>query len=255
MIVINEPIGRFVAFANLEKDLLHHKSIEHDISNLVDLISIRSKDKSIEVVANSLLENIFNLRFELIEWLANREKDQNDYFTAINNYISVNLQLSPYSNLAETISTVLLAYENIVAPTFKNIPNTFNEIRENIRKNRPEYDTFKLLSLHPSPQIKYLKKWIDASLQLEVGIILSDLILTNQTQFPKKRIKSELITFLCDSITKFGAYSIFTGFWKPASDDISDLTNRMKILSATTELDNNLFYKTSQDGLFNLINN
>jgi hypothetical protein len=255
MLAINEPIGRFVALANLEKNILSQKSIEQDVVNLVDLITIRIKDKSVDEVANSLLENIFDLRFDLIEWLADNDKDLNFYLKFLSKHISVNLQLAPFSNLAETISSVLLAYEKIVSPIFEALPNSFEDILEDIQKNKPEYDTFKLFSLHPSPQIKYLKNWIDSSLQLEVGIIIADLILTNQIQFPKKRIKSELIEFLFSTITKFGAYSIFTGFWNPDSDDISNLTNRMKILSATIELDNNSFYRTSKEGFFKMVNN
>lgn len=255
MIPINEPIGGFVALANLEKDIFSQKSIKQDIANLVDLITIRSKEKTIEEVANSLLENIFDLRFDLVKWLADNDKDLNSYFEALNKHISVNLQLASFSDLADTISRVLLAYEKIVSPMFENLPNSFEEIAEDIQKKKPEYDSFKMLSLHPAPQIKYLKNWMDATLQLEVGIILADLILTNQIQFSEKRIKTELIDFLFSTITKFGAYSIFTGFWAPDSKDVSNLTNRMKILSATIELDNKSFYKISKEGFFNMVNN
>ena len=255
MIAINEPIGRFVALANIEKDIFSQKSIEQDVANLVDLITIRIKDKSIDDVANNLLENIFDLRFDLMEWLSNNDKDLNFYLKNLSKHISVNLQLAPYSNLAETISSVLLAYETIVSPIFESLQNSFEVILRDIQKNRPEYDTFKIFSLHPSPQVRYLKNWIDSSLQLEVGIILADLILTDQIHISKKRIKSELIEFLYSKITKFGAYSIFTGFWTPDPDDISNLTNRMKILSSTLELDNKSFYKTSKEGFFKIINN
>lgn len=255
MIAINESIGRFVALANLEKDIFSQKSIEQDVEDLVDLITIRIKDKSVDEVANGLLENIFDLRFELIEWLADNDKDLNFYLEFLSKHISVNLQLAPYSNLAETISSVLLSYEKIVSPIFESLPNSFEDIFDEIQKNKPEYNTFKIFSLHPSPQIRYLKNWIDSSLQLEVGIILADLILTNQVSISKKRIKSELIEFLYSTITRFGAYSIFTGFWSPDTEDISTLTNRMKILSATLELDNKSFYKTSKEGFFKMVNN
>lgn len=255
MIPNNRPIGGFVALANLEKDIFSQKSIKQDVANLVDLITIRSKEQSIEEVANSLLENIFDLRFDLVKWLADNDKDLNFYFEELNKHISVNLQLAPFSDLAQAISSLLLAYEKIVSPQFENIPNSFKEIAKDIQNNKPEYDSLKVLSLHPAPQIKYLKNWMDASLQLEVGIILADLILTNQIKFSKKRIKTELIEFLFSTITKFGAYSIFTSFWTPDSEDISNLTNRMKILSATIELDNKSFYKVSKEGFFNMVNN
>lgn len=255
MLALNEPIGRFVALANLEKDILSQKSIEQDVANLVDLITIRVKDKSIEEVANGLLENIFDLRFELIKWLAQNEQGISNYLTIIDRHIAANLQLASFSKLAETISSVLLSYGNIVSPIFESQPNLFENIVTDIQENKSEYNSFKAFSHHPSPQVKYLKNWIDASLQLEVGLILSDLILTKQIQFPQKRIKSELIDFLLDSITRFGAYSIFTGFWTPDTEDMSKLTNRMKILSATLELDNNSGYETTKDALLKFIEN
>lgn len=255
MLAVNEPIGRFIALANLEKDILLQKSIEQDIANLVDLITIRVKDKSIEEVANGLLESIFDLRFELIKWLAENKQGISNYLTIIDKHIAANLQLASFSKLAEAVSSVLLTYGNIVSPIFESQPNLFANIVTNIQENKPEYNSFKAFSHHPSPQVKYLKNWIDASLQLEVGLILADLILTKQIQFPKKRIKSELIVFLFDSITRFGAYSIFTGFWTPDSDNMSNLANRMKILSATLELENNIGYKTSKDAFFEMIEN
>ncbi|MFK8104945.1 MAG: hypothetical protein AB8G15_20670 [Saprospiraceae bacterium] len=255
MIALSEPIGRFVALANLEKNVFPQKSIEKNIADIVDLITIRIKDKSLDEVSESLLENIFDFRFDLIEWLIDNDKDFNSYVESTDKYIAVNLQLAPFSNLAETISKTLLAYQKIISPISDSMSNSFEDIYEDIQNNTPDYDFFKLLSHHPSPQIKYLKKWIDASLKLDIGLILADLILTNQVQLPKKRIKSELIDFLDSSITKFGAYSIFTGFWIPKIEDASNLTNRMKILSATTELSNKSFYKTSKEGFSRMVNN
>lgn len=251
----NEPIGRFIALANLNKDLISQNSIEQDVENLVDLIKIRINDKSIDNVANGLLSKIFDLRFDLIKWLANNDKSLSGYLDTVNNHISINLQLAPYSDLAKAISTVLLSYEQIISPILESLPDSLEEILEGTQKNKPEYDTFKLFALHPSPRMKYLKNWLDASLQLDVGIILADLILTEQIKFSKRRIKSELIHFLLDTITRFGAYSIFTGFWVPNKNDLSNQTNKMKIFAAAIELDNKIFYKTSKEGLFNIINN
>lgn len=255
MLAISEPIGRFVALANLEKTLFSQKPLEQDIANLIDLITIRIKDQSLEEVSNSLLENIFDLRLDLVEWLVDNNTEVNFYLEPMNKHISKNLQLASFSSLAETVSKVLLTYEKIVSPIFKTLPVSFKDTLEDIQKNKLKYGNFKVFSLHPSPQIKYLKNWMDASLQLEIGIILADLILTDQLEFPKERIKSELIEFLYQTTTKFGAYSIFTGFWIPDSDDISNLTNSMKILAATTELDHQSCYKTSKEGFFNMINN
>jgi hypothetical protein len=84
--------------------------------------------------------------------------------------------------------------------------------------------------------------------------MLADLILTGQADFPEHRIKTELIPFLLQSITRFGAYSIITGFWKPDLDDTSGLINDMEILAATIEMNNQSFYKASQTELQDLLN-
>jgi len=255
MIVASEPVGRFIAFANLEKKLFSKKSIGQDIANLIDLIIIRSKNNSIEEVANGLLENIFDLRITLLEWLADNNKDLKFLLTNINEYISVNLQLAPFSSLADSISDVLINYQKIVSPIFNSLPNSFKDILETVKNNKLSYDIFKILSLHPSPQVKYQKEWIDSSLKLELGLIIADLVLSNQIQFPRKRIELELIGFLNSAIIKFGAYSIFTGFWIPDTDDRSILTNNMKIFSATIELENKSFYKSSKDSFYQILNN
>jgi hypothetical protein len=255
MIALSESIGRFVALANLEKNIVSQASIEQAITDLIDLITIRIQEQSVDQVADSLLENVFNLRFELIEWLAKKNKDLNFYIQSFNQHLAVNLQLAPYSILANTISSVLLSYEHIIAPRFESIYNSFEDITSVVQNDKPTYSMFKMLALHPSPQIQSVKNWIDSSLQLEIGLLVSDLILTNQLPLSNKRIEEELVEFLNRIIIRFGAYSIFTGFWVPNIDDTSNLTNSMKILSATLELNHKSFYKTSKDGLFNLINN
>lgn len=256
MLVGNEPIGRFIALANLDKNIISQNSIEQEIENLVDLIIVRSKDKSIEEVANSLLSNVLDLRFEVFDWLGQNDKSTTDYFDSLNKHISVNLQMAPYSELGKTISSVLLTYEKITSSIIKSLPsNSFKEILKGGQKVKLKYDAISFLLLHPSPQVKYIKNWIDSSLQLEIGLILTDLILTNQIDFPKRRIKKELIEFLNTTITRYGAYSIFTGYWSPDYSDLSSETNKMKILSATIELENKVFHKTSKEGLFKMINN
>lgn len=250
-----KPVGRIIALSRLKKGILPQKSLEQKVDNLVDLITIRIKNKSVEEVANSLLEQVLELRFDFIEWLGDNDKDWAFYQKAINEQIAVNLYLSPYSNLAEAISKVLLACGKINAPIFEALPNSPSELIENITTNKPTYDSFKFFASHPSPKIRCLKNWVDASLQLEIGLILADLILTGQVKLSEKRIESELIEFLYRIVTRFGAYSIFTGFWTPEEDDTSNMTNRMRILNGVIELDNNIYHRISMKGLFNMLQN
>ena len=254
MIAIEEPIGKFVALANLEENLVATTAIRQDVANLVDLIKVRVKDRSVQEVADSLQEEVFELRVELIKWLVSSNSNINDYLENLNNHISVNLQVAPYSDLSEAVSVVLMAYEDILRPAMQSLEQSTVRELSGIINGPLEYDTFKVLALHPSPQIKYLKDWVDASLQLDTGVIVAHLVLTDQIGISKKRIKSELIDFLYRSITRFGAYSIFTRFWSPNAADSSNLTNSMKIQAATLEMDNKSFYATSKEGLLKMIN-
>lgn len=254
MLAFNKPIGRFIALANLEKDIIPENIISQRVSDLVDLITIRVKEQPIEDVSESLLERVFDLRYELIEWLVDNNKDFNFILETINENISVNLQLAPYSELAKTITKVLMAYEKILSPIASNLPISMDTVFNSNQNAKLSYGALDIFSNHPLPQIRTLKDWMDASLKMEMGLILSDLVLTEQVKFSKKRVETELIEFLYSSITKFGAYSIFTGFWKPAEEDDSKLTNRMQILCGTIELDNQQYTTMTKDDLMNMLN-
>jgi len=161
------------------------------------------------------------------------DKKIKDYFDFINERTAANLQLAPYSDLAKTVSYVLLNYEKITSPNIENFSKHIKEIRNG---EKPQYQILKELSRHPSPQIKSLKNWVDASLQLELGIILADLILTEQIQFPEARIESELI------------------YWEPDYDDVSTSTNSMQILWGKIQSDNrDPAYETTKKGMYNLL--
>lgn len=256
MITTSEPIGRFVALLNLEKDIITDKSVRRSIEDIVDLLKIRLTDKSIEEVSESLMKQVFELRFEIIEWLAHENKSIREYFELINEKIAYNLQAALFSELSSTVSDSLLAYEKIASPIFDKMGiDNFENFIEAIQDQKPNYETINMFTLHPSPRIKYLKNWIDSSLEFEVGLIISELVLIGQIKMSKARVKNELIRFINKTTVRYGANSIFTGFWIPDEKDNTKLINNMRILAATFELDNNIYYKTSKDDLSKLINN
>ena len=235
---LNESIHKIVVLQQLNQGVALETKFEQQIETLVGLLKIRITEKSISEVANSLLEQTFDVRISALEWFGNNEVNTTDFSHLMNDLMVKNIQLAPYSTLAETLSKVLMVQSDIVAPIFNQLPNTFEDVAADISKERPTYSMVKMMLLLPTPKQKYIKYWIDASLRLEIGLILSELILTDQIQLSKSRIKTELIDFLMDSITKFGAYAIFTEVWKPQKADLSNLTNNMKILAAKVELEN-----------------
>lgn len=251
-------MGHFIALANEEK-FIEKVTLRQDIKNLIDLIKIRIKEESIDVVANGLLRDFFDLRLHLIVWLGQEKKKFSDYLGTLNVLIADYLQLSQYSDLSEMMVSVLQAHEKIVAPIMTSLAHNgsdWEKAAEEISTNKPTYEGLLLMTLHhPSPRVQYMKNCLDASLQWEIGMILSDLILMEKVKMSKKRIKTELIPFLYDSIVRFGAYSIFTHAWQPDIEDRSPLVNSMKILAATIEMDHKQYHRITKDELYKFLQN
>ena len=85
---------------------------------------------------------------------------------------------------------------------------------------------------------------------MDVGILITEKILTGKVHFDQKRVQQELIPFLNKTIDRFGAYSIFTEFWKPDKDDYSPETYKMQILADTIRMNNGiqpLFLENEED--------
>lgn len=249
MLASKTSIGHFIALAN-EQNLITKVSLRQDIKNLIDLIKIRINDQSIEEVANSLLKDVFNLRFIFIQWLAQDDGRVKYYQEALNVLIADRLQLSEYSDLAKEVVWGIETYEKIVS----DLKEKKGGVAEIAQEHRPSYEGMLMLLQHPSPRVQYLKHWVDASLSWEVGIILADLVLRGEVKMSKRRVKKELIPFLYDTIVRFGAYALYTEAWRPNEDERSPLINSMKILVAAIEMDHKEYHRMSKQAFMNFLN-
>ena len=234
MFVANQITGDFIVLAN-RNNISRYDSISESFNNLIDLARIRVKEKTIEEVANSLLEPLFNLRGQLYRQ-EGRKKFINLFQEGVTKELANKIQLSAYSELADTVSKVLMAYGDIAMPIFSSLKKY--EEGTNTSTTNIKYSVLKDISAFPLPTFKYFKKWADAFLQFEAGLIIADLVQTGRIRIPKRRIKTELIEFLYDSITRFGAYAILLKIWKPNEEDMPNLTNRMRILSTAIQFNN-----------------
>jgi hypothetical protein len=250
MITLKEPVGRLIVLAHNQKNMIAQSHMEQSVEDLIDIITIRLLTKTVAAVSESVLERIFDLRFEVIEWLAAENTTISDFQSVINQAIVHNLGLSEHTELSKMLVLVLNSYDKIITSVIEKVGvEPFNTM---IQSEKPSYKAIELISLHPSPQIQYLKKWVDASLKIEFGLIVADLVLTKQILFESHRIQ-ELILFLKETIVQYGAYSIFTNFWEPDEHDTTKMTHLMEILAATIELEHKIGYKTTKNQFFNLI--
>lgn len=252
MLVTEKPIGRYIAYT-YNQQIHKLQSIDNQkIGDLIDLIKVGVQRRSIEDIAVEFREKIFRLKFGLMKSVAAHQSGISVYLNNINQKIDHDIQSVPHRNLATAVSLFL---DEKIFSTNNSKFNTDNlEIfLKNANGNTPDYRMLEWFTFHPAPKIQSLKAWIDSSLDLELGLIVADLILSKHIDFSENRIEL-LIQFLNSSLTKYGGYSMFTDFWQPDETDDSPLVNRMKILCATIEMDYKIYHKTTSKELQELLN-
>ena len=223
----------------IRHDKSEYPSLEKAFNKLIDLIKIRLQSQNIEAISNGLLEETFEIRLDIISWLAGNFDTIRSYIDTINSEISdINYQAS-HTELFHSLEKTLYVTNKITLEAYKEKEiNDFEEIKNNIQANRPTYKSFHFL--RTQPQTEYFVKWLDESLRLDIATITSILILTEEIQIDSKRIQQELIPFLNKTIERYGAYSIFIQFWNPNENDDTPETYKMQILADTIRMNNGI---------------
>lgn len=238
MLATHNLTGDFIVSATKQKSLILDDDLPQSIENLIDLITIKIKKQPIEIVAKKLLPEIFDLRIKSLRWIINNKKIAKDFAATMNKEIAKNIQLAPYSDLAKTMAEVLYVVQKINIPLWTN---SLKKDKEKSFDNITYHTMINALSLlTPTIDIQYQRKIINTSLVLEIGLILADLVLSNQIELGDKRIERELIPFLKKAITKYGAYAALLNIWKPPSYE-SSLINRIEILAASIRMNNKVY--------------
>jgi|GEM_PF-1244375 len=255
MLTTQDTVRNFMVWANLPSNQLSENSAVTSAANtLTDLLKIRIQSKNINEVAQSLLPQTFDLRIKIIDWLTINDNFFDNYFTEIDKFIQSKLHNSLYSELEETQAKVLMLQKQIVTPLAKEIQNDSTDLFNSLGSKKPNYATIKYIS-KLAPQAIHFKNWIDASLSLELGLILADMIVLNDLKLPENKIKNEIIVFLNDEVVKFGAYSVLIGAWHLPESHDSELINQIEVLVAMKQLEAGSYHEVKKDDLFDFIHN
>lgn len=242
MLTTSYPAGKIIALAAVENKELFTPDAQQTIEDLVDLIVVRSTKKSIGSVFKGLKPKLWDARVAAIDFMTAQGLDTKKYFQYTNAMQAEKIQLSPYSRIAEKTAEVIDAYSDIALAFFKSL----NEVAdgkdpfEMISEGREalDYDQIsKIFGSHPAPEIRAVKKWIDASLQIDFSLIFADLVVAEEVKLTDKQISNTLLPFIDQAIVRYGAYSIYTKAWKPDSADYRPLVNRMKIMASMFSMD------------------
>jgi len=254
MFVSPDFVGRLVV--NIHQDIHNSPNsiLESKIENIVGVIKNEIFNNPIEVVANSLIKPIFELRCSVIEWASKEKIEFSKYLEAVQEQIVKNIQYKSIPTLNKTLSDVFELSHIITNDICQSVNlSNFGQIGE-LGSESSLSDKI-VASLYSSPNPAYSKKWVDESLKLEFALILADLILTGEIAFNSFRITNELIPFLKQTIIRYGAYAIFIKLWYPQDDDDDgNYLNSMRILAATIAMENKVSVSSAtKEDLYQLL--
>lgn len=250
-----QPIGKVFTFIQQDKKE-ESVAVQNSIDKIIDIIKYRTSiGLNIEDISNSLLDDIFQLRLEILEWSSKQEISfLNEMNQIIVDEIIKNTQLKNYDELNKTYVDSLEIYHKVLCSMqLSQTGDSSERISEEISTLLNAHITFtalkKILRIVPQNTGKLFSKFLEESLKLEISFIIADLIITEGIKKPKKLYIKELVSFMLKSIKRYGAYAITFKLWTPENVYENHLINKTSILATTIALDNNLGKKITIDNL------
>lgn len=253
MLQTQSPIGKFISLTYQEPDFLNNSLFKEKVENMVDLIKIKTQTRGIEHTSHSLQNDLFDIRIELVKFLFQQPGLLKIFEKKILDEISNKYYLSgPNKKLGQAVADSLEVY-------FKMFSHLSNIVSEGLADNLssmndiPSLNGLKyLLSLQPSKDVENYILWIEASLNFDYALIVSDLVFANTLSLKSNEI-DQLELFVKKSIVDFGSYSILTNFWHPDLEDEIQLIRNIKIKAATLEIENGKSHSSSSEALHKFI--
>lgn len=251
----NPGLSKIIALEGMGKDASNIKdAFRTAVHDFIDLVKVRIKETSIDEAANSLLPLLFKLRIFAIECLIEEGESFENLLDKFDEIAKENQSLTVNKKTGEASSDIIYYSSIINKDLFAKLDISSFDQLDKSEITSPSYEAFNALKFHTSPKVRLIKDWMDASLKVDFGLILTDLILVKSVKLSDKKINQSLIPFLYNSLEVYGAHSIFTDYWTPSDEDRSDsFINRMCILAATLSLDHGLGEMVSSADLSELL--
>lgn len=235
MRLTSQPTGTLIAKTKLNEQALVSYHLQRRTVLLADEVLNDIRLSSVEEAISKQIKPYFDLRIDLVNWVLNDKPELYEELGTPKEQIVRNFQLAPASKLAAVMAEALV----IMSKVFSSLQSgAFDDVADAGEKNlKPTYESFEVIAQHPDPKFKYLKKFIDESVKFDLVFMITELLFTEKAPPFSTAKTDELIEFITTTIIRFGAYSIFTGFWTPDPSDDSPFLNRIQILAAKLHLD------------------
>ena len=207
-------------------------SIKDEIDSLVKSIKLALDTYTIDFAAKKLRPSIFNLRMKAIKHFSDQSFTYEEYNKQILELLGRYASISQFSEIAKIITfnlSTLVEINNSIVSKLAVDPNE-------IFKQIPEINYKHILFLQtvPIPQNEYYFNFINASLDIEMILIIVQENLKNiQPNFTQLEKISEFSKSRCNH---YGAYAILLDLWHPTEDERNNpKMNTMVILSRIIE--------------------
>lgn len=227
--------------------------LKHKLEVLMDHLIRKINEEPLVPLTNNLLEQLFELRIDILQWLVNTDQNPVQLITSLSTTHQNNLLPKKLVGLNNALAESLDLYKKVTLQFFNASENTI-EIRKYISDDKINYATVRLFSqTAPGRNIFH---WLNSSLRYEAAIFISELILDSKITMSEKEIDEKIQPFLESSILNYGAYSILTEYYNPIDYHLDQRINKMYILASKLELENSSRRNTlSLDDFSSYLNN
>ena len=235
MLQTQSPIGKLILLTYKEPNLLENSILKEKVENLIDLIKFKTQTRGIAHTASTLQNDLFEIRIELLSVLL-KESNLLKRFEEIilqqisNKYYLTGEHKKLGQRIADSLEVYFKIFSHLSVIISKEIAN--NSIDSSQIPSLTNLRSLLTLQPQPTKEIENYISWVEASLNFDYALIVSDLIFFDSLTL-NKTVIIELEAFIKKSITDFGAYSMLTNFWHPEVDDESSLIRNIKIIAAT----------------------
>ncbi len=237
--------------------------LEEKLTFCVDVIKARLTKGNLNDTSNGLHSYLFDLRLDVIraiestkglqELLLNEENNIPYAIREINKGIDdlvIEKEKAPLTTSNSVLVSVLKDYQSISALVLEKIaknPSVFIPI--DTSKLQISYEALKYIETL-APSFSNVRKMIDASLNLEFGLLVCDLLADNEIIVKKDDIEQEVLPFIKNALSEYGTYAILANLWIPTNAQLDQpFFNRMKIKASIINCESGNTIALSMDQL------
>ncbi len=234
MITTKAPIGEIINYVYKNPHSYKDRDLLKKIESLIDLIIIRTNKNGINSALESLLDDIFKLRFDIIndsELVTSIFEDLN---SAIEDRIKQQFNKSTkHKELEQAFVNAINIYGQIASSIIAKISNKPFVAINNLSSYQYD-DIVVLLNSLPGRESQFILSYIQSSITLDYSFVTSELVFDNELKLKNSEIEY-LRSLLKNSIEEFAVYSNLFDLWTPDECDESQWMRNIKIRISTFE--------------------